>query len=105
MRQTSVLLDEEKDSLYAVSAFSHLSSSHTARDLTRLVRVTYFPSCGWMTTRAFLTETLPRWPPAQMVSQVVKVMSCSSMGGLSGRFSLGKLGTQMAELYLSGGVW
>ncbi|XP_071526296.1 protein O-linked-mannose beta-1,2-N-acetylglucosaminyltransferase 1-like [Panulirus ornatus] len=68
MRQTSVLLDEEEDSVYAVSAFSHLSSAHTARDLTRLVRVTYFPSCGWMTTRAFLVEILPKWPPVQVAS-------------------------------------
>nr|XP_045613289.1 protein O-linked-mannose beta-1,2-N-acetylglucosaminyltransferase 1-like [Procambarus clarkii] len=63
MQQTSVLLEVEEDSLYGVSAFSHLSSSHTSSDLTRLQRVTSFPSCGWMTTRTFLTETLPKWLP------------------------------------------
>ncbi|KAG7153900.1 O-linked-mannose beta-1-2-N-acetylglucosaminyltransferase 1-like 26 [Homarus americanus] len=66
MQQTSVLLEEEAAWLYGVSAFSHLSSSHTANDLTRLLRVTSFPSCGWMTTTAFLQQTLPKWPPVHV---------------------------------------
>ncbi|KAK3890626.1 hypothetical protein Pcinc_005422 [Petrolisthes cinctipes] len=123
MQQTSILLDEEADSIYAVSAFNHFSSVNTSiitttttttnnndNDMTTttdnysptttstnttntntnkmttstytnnnttissrdplqsgLQRATTFPSCGWMTSRAFIIETLPKWPPAIVV--------------------------------------
>ncbi|KAK4308492.1 hypothetical protein Pmani_019808 [Petrolisthes manimaculis] len=105
MQQTSILLDEEADSVYAVSAFNHFSSVNTSiitttttndNDITTtdnysttttsftttnnntttsshdplqsgLQRATTFPSCGWMTSRAFIIETLPKWPPVIVV--------------------------------------
>ncbi|XP_063859957.1 protein O-linked-mannose beta-1,2-N-acetylglucosaminyltransferase 1-like isoform X1 [Scylla paramamosain] len=66
MQQTSALLGAPEEAVYAVSAFSHLAASHTAHNAARLQRATTFPSCGWMTTRAFLEETLPKWPDAHV---------------------------------------
>lgn len=117
MQQTSVLLEEEEDSLYGVSAFSHFGSSHTSSDLERLQRVTSFPSCGWMTTRAFLTETLPKWPPAYVTADwdfwmetevvrgerelVLPEVSRTSHGGVSGSHSGGDLGRWYRDKPLS----
>ncbi|XP_042877387.1 protein O-linked-mannose beta-1,2-N-acetylglucosaminyltransferase 1-like [Penaeus japonicus] len=63
MQQTSQILHTDP-SVLAVSAYSIFSAPHTARDLTRLNRVTSLPACGWMGTRTFLQEILPMWPPA-----------------------------------------
>lgn len=70
MQQTAALLGREEEEVYAVSAFSHFATPHTANDATRLQRVTSFPSCGWMTSRSFLQETLPKWPSANVVGVV-----------------------------------
>ncbi|MPC31829.1 Protein O-linked-mannose beta-1,2-N-acetylglucosaminyltransferase 1 [Portunus trituberculatus] len=71
MQQTSALLETPEEAVYAVSAFSHLAAPHTAHDATRLQRATTFPSCGWMTTRSFLEETLPKWPDAHVEIKIV----------------------------------
>ncbi|XP_068233036.1 protein O-linked-mannose beta-1,2-N-acetylglucosaminyltransferase 1-like [Palaemon carinicauda] len=63
MQQTSVVLDKDP-SVYGVSAYSHFSYEHTAKDPTRLTRVHSHPSLGWMVKRSFLMEILPLWIPS-----------------------------------------
>ncbi|KAK7017543.1 Protein O-linked-mannose beta-1,2-N-acetylglucosaminyltransferase 1 [Halocaridina rubra] len=67
MQQTGWLLENDP-SIYCVSAFNHLSYSHTAHDPSRLYRVHTYPAYGWMTSRAVLRDILPKWLPGNVVS-------------------------------------
>ncbi|ROT81518.1 Protein O-linked-mannose beta-1,2-N-acetylglucosaminyltransferase 1 [Penaeus vannamei] len=49
MQQTSQILHTDP-SVLAVSSYSIFGAPHTARDLSRLNRVTSLPACGWMRT-------------------------------------------------------
>nr|XP_027208908.1 protein O-linked-mannose beta-1,2-N-acetylglucosaminyltransferase 1-like [Penaeus vannamei] len=75
MQQTSQILHTDP-SVLAVSSYSIFGAPHTARDLSRLNRVTSLPACGWMVTRTFLKEILPMWPPAFVWSCVSCVLCC-----------------------------
>ncbi|XP_076043179.1 protein O-linked-mannose beta-1,2-N-acetylglucosaminyltransferase 1-like [Oratosquilla oratoria] len=61
MQQTSVILEDEEEEVYAVSGYNHFAYTHTASNVTALRRVSSFPPYGWMTTRAVLKEILPKW--------------------------------------------
>ncbi|KAK7084481.1 Protein O-linked-mannose beta-1,2-N-acetylglucosaminyltransferase 1 [Halocaridina rubra] len=72
MQQTSVLLDRDP-SVYGVSAYSHFSYNHTARDPSRLMRVHSLPAYGWMVKRSFLEEILPMWLPPFVVRKIASI--------------------------------
>ncbi|XP_076046023.1 protein O-linked-mannose beta-1,2-N-acetylglucosaminyltransferase 1-like isoform X2 [Oratosquilla oratoria] len=60
--QTAWLLDKDP-SLSIVNAFGQNSFPATALSVTTVLRADMYPQYGWMTTRAWVEETLPNWVP------------------------------------------
>ncbi|KAF2368722.1 Glycosyl transferase family 13 [Trinorchestia longiramus] len=67
MQHTSPIFAMD-ETVYCVSAFNHLSYPHTSLDPAQLYRVESFPAYGWMVPRSEVTYILPRWFPANVVS-------------------------------------
>ncbi|XP_037787988.1 uncharacterized protein LOC119583528 isoform X2 [Penaeus monodon] len=65
MQQTSWILENDP-SVYCVSAFNHLSYTHTAYNATQIYRAHSYPAYGWMMDKKGLEFILPKWLPSNV---------------------------------------
>lgn len=80
MRHFAPIFELDK-SIFCVSAFNHLSYSHTSKDPTLAYRVFTYPAYGWMMSRAIAEFVVPKFLPGKLVCRRLRtnVKSCNIM--------------------------
>lgn len=71
--QAAPLLDLDP-TVTCINAYSRYSYPDTAWDPRVLLRARTYPMYGWMTTRAYATEVIPKW-----VSEVSECLAGESL--------------------------